>query len=443
MSLVSSFTALLQPLALVMTQPSFHNAVALLTGWVFAPKRTVTNLIAAAGVVRAKHFSAFHRFFARAPWALDAVGLTVCELVVPWLGSKGETIWLAVDDTLARKRGLKVFGVGMHHDPLLSSRGKAITNWGHSWVVLGVVVHFPLWPERAFCLPILFRLYLNHEAAARARRVGRTRPELAVEMLNVLCRTRRERRFHLLADSAYGGQSVLNHRPPNCDLTSRLLLSARLHAAPPVRPSGAKVNGRPRVRGRRLATPEQMLDGATGRATRLTLNLYGRRDRVRLCETVAFAYSAPNTRLRVVAVEPLSGGRGRQTFYSTRSELSGVEILTAYAWRWSLEVAFHDGKQSLGFEQPPGWSRRAVERTAPVALLLYTLTVLWFVEDGHRDYRPLERPWYTTKREPSFADMLGTLRRVSLREQVLSWGLCGPGSQEVLQLLENTAHLAA
>ena len=48
-------------------------------------------------------------------------------------------ILLAIDDTLARKRGLKVFGVDMHHDPLLSSRGKAITNWGHSWVVLRVM----------------------------------------------------------------------------------------------------------------------------------------------------------------------------------------------------------------------------------------------------------------------------------------------------------------
>ena len=31
----------------------------------------------------------------------------------------------------------------MHHDPLLSSRAKAVTNWGHSWVVLGVIVELP------------------------------------------------------------------------------------------------------------------------------------------------------------------------------------------------------------------------------------------------------------------------------------------------------------
>jgi len=101
--------------------------------------------------------------------------------------------------------------VGMHHDPLLSGRGMAITNWGHSWIVLGVIVRLPLWPGRALCLPILFRMDLNHDATQRARRNCRTGPELAVEMLSVLCQHRKSTHFHVLADRAYGGQSVLCH----------------------------------------------------------------------------------------------------------------------------------------------------------------------------------------------------------------------------------------
>ena len=130
-------------------------------------------------------------------------------------------------------------------------------NWGHSWVVLGVVVRFKHWPERAFCLPILFRLYLNKKSAQRDRRKYRTRPELAVEILRIACGHREKRRFHVLADSAYGGQSVLNELPKNCDLTSRLLMNARLYDAPPERKPGT--NGRPRKRGRLLPTPEAML----------------------------------------------------------------------------------------------------------------------------------------------------------------------------------------
>jgi hypothetical protein len=436
MSLVTSFVVLLQPLALVMTSPSFENLVTILAGWTFAPKRTITAMLQAAGAVGLKHHSAFHRLFASARWSRDRLGLVVFGMLTFWLGD--DVVMLALDDTLARKRGLKMFGVGMHHDPLLSSRGKAITNWGHSWVVLGVIVRFPLWPERAFCLPILFRLYLNNDAAARHRRAYRTRPELAVEMLALVCQARKTQRFHVIADSAYGGQSVLNQLPTNCDLTSRLLMKARLFGPRPERTAGT--NGRPRQRGPQLPTPAQML---SERATRVELNLYGWRDRVRLCDAIGHVYAAPGRPLRVAAVEALVGGRGQQAFYSTCWQATAVEVLRWYAWRWSIEVAFHDSKQSLGFEEPQGWTRQAVERTAPTAMLLYSLIVLWFVREGHRDYRSLDRPWYTTKSHPSFADMLATLRRVSLRAEVLSWGLGGPGSRKVLQVLENTAALAA
>lgn len=434
MSLVPSFVDLLQSLAMLMTMPTFQNFTLIVTGWVFAPRRTITGMIVAAGAVGRKHHSAFHRLFSAARWSPDRLGLAVFDLVAPWLG---ETVFLAVDDTLARKRGLKTFGVGMHLDPLISSRGKKLVNWGHNWVVLGVLVRFPLWPERWFCLPILFRLYLNQSAAGRHRRVYRTRPELALEMLGLVCRARNSRRFHVVADSAYGGQSVLANLPENCELTSRLLLKARLYAPPPERVPGQ--TGRPRKRGERLPSPAEML---TTRCRRLSLAIYGRKDRVRLACARACVHAVPDRLLKVVAVEPLSGGRTQQAFYSTCTEASAPEILTWYAARWSLEVAFHEAKGHLGFEEPQNWTRRAVERTAPVALLLYSLVVLWFVCDGHRSYQPPRRPWYETKRHASFADMLATLKSQSLREQVLLTPLTERGRRKLLTTLENTVSLA-
>lgn len=435
MFLVSSFAVVLQELAIVMTAPSFQNFVTVLTGWIFARRHTVTGMLTAAGVAGKRHHAAFHRVFAQAQWSLDALGLSVFRILEPLLDK--DPIFVALDDTLARKRGKKTFGVGMHHDPLLSSRGKTVTNWGHSWVVLGVVVRFPLWPERVFCLPILFRLYLNKQAAERERRAYRSRPELAVALLRVLCEHRQNRRFHALADSAYGGQSVLCHLPSNCDLTSHLVLNARLYALPAPRRPGSK--GRPRKRGEALPTPAEML---RQRARRMTLDLYGRHDRVRMAETTACVHAAPDRLLRVVVIEPLVGGRPTQAFYSTHHAAAALEVLTWYAQRWSIEVAFHDSKMHLGFEEPQGWTRRAVERTAPVAMLLYSLIVKWFATDGHRHYRPPVTTWYVKPRA-SFGDMLGTLRRLSLREQIFAWGLHGPGSQKIQQTLENMLSLAA
>ena len=180
-----------------------------------------------------------------------------------------------------------------------------------------------------------------------------------------------------------------------------------------------------------------------GRARRATVYIYGRHDEVRLCDCEARVHSTPLRSLRVAAVEPLLGGRTRQAFYSTRSDASAEQVLCWYAMRWSLEVTFHDSKQSLRFEEPQGWTRRAVERTAPMAMLLYSLIVLWFAEEGHRHYRAFARPWYTTKQHASFADMLATLRRETIREQVLSLPLTGQGSRKITKALEKIAAIAA
>ena len=91
--------------------------------------------------------------------------------------------------------------------------------------------------------------------------------------------------------------------------------------------------------------------------------------------------------------------------------------------RWSIEVTFENGKQLLGLEDPANRKEKAVRRTAPMALVLYSLIVLWFHQVGHRHLQFPDRPWYRRKEEPSFADMLTTLRRLSWQEKLrtLPW----------------------
>ena len=100
---------------------------------------------------------------------------------------------------------------------------------------------------------------------------------------------------------------------------------------------------------------------------------------------------------------------------------------------WSLEVAFHDSKQSVGSEEPQDWTRRAVEGTASLAMPLHTLIVVWLIRDGHRRYRVVRSQWYPQKEHPSFADMLATLRRESIREKVLLLPPTGLGRQQIIQ----------
>ena len=136
MHLSSSFLELLLSLGPVMTAPTFRNWVQLLSGWLFAPRRTITGMLIAANIAGRRHHSAFHRVFAEGRWSLDVLGLTVLKLALT-LHPKNRPIFLSLDDTLARKRGRKIYGVGMHHDPLISSRKTAIVNRAHSWVIMG------------------------------------------------------------------------------------------------------------------------------------------------------------------------------------------------------------------------------------------------------------------------------------------------------------------
>ena len=100
----------------------------------------------------------------------------------------------------------------------------------------------------------------------------------------------------------------------------------------------------------------------------------------------------------------------RRSMSATDGVLASTRCANWYAMRFSVEQTIQEAKGQLGFEQPQNWSKPAVRRTAPVAMLLYSLVVLWFAREGHRHYAPPHRPWYRGKAAPSFADMLATLR---------------------------------
>ena len=129
-------------------------------------------------------------------------------------------------------------------------------------------------------------------------------------------------------------------------------------------------------------------------------------------------YKAGKDRLLVIVlVRDVLGKRPDQMFYCTCLDWDAKQILSAYAGRWSIEVSFENSKQLLGLEDPANRKEKAVRRTAPMALVLYSLIVVWFHQAGHRHLEFPDRPWYRKKAEPSFADMLTTLRRLSWQDK--------------------------
>jgi SRSO17 transposase len=431
--LVRSFAPLLLALQPCFTQPSFRSFWALACAWILCSgRRSLTRIMQSGDLAQLKHFSSFHRFFSQARWNLDDLGHCVLHLLLPFC----DPILIgAVDDTLARKSGRHIWGAAMHHDPLRSTRARPVFSFGHSWVVLSLHLSFPFAPHKVWAVPILVRLYRKQRAPRAVGRGGklerkqtgpataaqyRTRPQLALEMIQTLAHWIPQRKLRILGDSEYAGGSISRHLPANVELMSRMLMDAALFE--PLPPKPARI-GRPRKRGKRLPNPTQMAHNVSWRWTKVTLPLYGRKVKVWYKSLDALWYSSAGQRLlRVVVVRDPAGHRRDDCFFSTDLTMHPTAILTTFSWRWPLEVCFRDVKQLLGFEDPQNRVSAATQRTAPFVFYIYDLVLLWFALSGHQLHKQplLQRSWYRHKATVSFEDMLRTLRHATWQERIFS-----------------------
>ena len=218
----------------------------------------------------------------------------------------------------------------------------------------------------------------------------------------------------LKAVCAYGGASVLQKLPENLHLISHVHPKGALYEPAPQDQSGQR--GRNRKKGKRLSGMAEWANNRQPWET-LVFDQFGFHATVKVKTIQALYYTAGKDRLlTIVLVRDVRGKRPDQMFYSTCLDWDARQILSTYAARWAIEVTFENGKQLLGFEDPANRKEKAVRRTAPMALMLYSLIIVWFHEEGHRHLKFPDRPWYRQKQEPSFADMLTTLRRQSVEE---------------------------
>jgi len=455
--LVRSFAPLLLAFQPCFTQPSFHSFWALTCAWILCSgRRSLTRIIQSAQLTEFKHYCSFHRFFSQARWNLDDLGHRVFQLLLPFCG---EVLVGAVDDTLARKSGRHIWGAGMHHDPLRSTQSRPFFAFGHNWVVFSLHVCFAFAPQKTWALPILVRLYRKRKNSKLApgrggklerKQIGqatdkqyRTRPQLAVEMIQLVAGWAGQRKLRVLGDSAYAGGSISRHLPANVELISRMTMKAALFEPPPAPTAG---RGRRRKKGQRLPNPEQIAQDRRRTWSKTTVRVYGRKVKVWYHSIDALWYSSAGQKLlRIVVVRDPKGGRRDDCFFSTDLTLTPPQILESFALRWPLEVCFRDVKQFLGFEDPQNRVPQATQRTAPLIFYIYDLALLWYAQSGHRlaHQTTLQRLWYQRKTTVSFEDILRTLRQATWHEKIFSDPRLDAHTRKILQPLMEWAKAAA
>ena len=107
---------LLWSLSVAFSRPTFQRVVLLVLGAVVTPgRRTVAAVLRTMRPLARGHFSSYHRVLSGARWSLWVAGRALAHAVLAHV-PEGEPVVLAVDDTVARHRGPKVYGRGCHRD---------------------------------------------------------------------------------------------------------------------------------------------------------------------------------------------------------------------------------------------------------------------------------------------------------------------------------------
>lgn len=403
-TLPPSLLIVLQALRPCFTAPSFATLSALVTGALSASgPRTVTGMWQAAGLSGSVHWSRAHRFFSRAVWDLDRVGLALARAVVAAFVPDGAAVTVAVDDTLFHRYGTKVHGARYQHDG--SARGRDGIGRGNCFVIAGIVVTVPFL-ARQVCLPVLFRLHIPKTSASKT--------EQARTLTDLLAAGLPGRTIHVVGDALYRGPAWRG-LPSRVTFTTRLAAKSVLYAPEPPR-TGKR--GHPAWKGPRLGTPAEMAAAATWARSRVTR--YGKVETADLAVITCLWWgSLRRTPVRVVLVRDLGEAKAYTLALATTDlTCAGEQIVARYASRWSIEQSIKDGKDLLGAGDAQNRLPAAVGRTTPLGLANLTILVLWYDRAGRPgadlSSRRQAAPWYRHKRHVSVEDMIIAFRRARI-----------------------------
>ena len=144
MSLPIAIIAVLGHFEPLFTQPTWRKACLLIIGTLLGRgRRTVAAALRLSGHVADPHFNVFHHVLNRARWVPLAVSHRLLLVLIATFVLQGATVEIVVDETLERRWGPQITKRSHYRDPLLSSKGRSISNSGLRWVIFALVVHVP------------------------------------------------------------------------------------------------------------------------------------------------------------------------------------------------------------------------------------------------------------------------------------------------------------
>ena len=265
----------------------------------------------------------------------------------------------------------------------------------------------------------------------RPRHKHKTPADLLAQMLRILMHWFPERSFVCTADGDYATHELAElaaaHRE-RLTFVSRFYPRANRFEPPPPY-SG---HGRPRVKGKELPKPAQVVRDCC-RPSVLKVAWYGGgRRRVEVVSGRGHWYRGGRPLVPVlwVFVRDRTGTHREEYFFTTDVTMSPRAVIETYTGRWSIETTFQETRSYLGLETTRGWSRPTVLRAEPCLFCLYTV-VAWLYSEMPRRYTRARAVDWPGKCDVTFSDAITAVRRWLWVE----WVFAIPGHREAFSKL--------
>lgn len=414
LTLPRAYCTLISKFALVFSKRVWHHAQVLLIGAILAPgKRTVTSALRVMGLSDDKHFENYHRVLSRAVWSSLELSRILLLLLVNTFVPTGPVV-MGIDETIERRRGAKIKAKGIYRDPVRSSKSHLVKASGLRWLSAMLLVPIP-WAKRVWALPFLTALAPSERYYEDKARGHKKLTDWARQMLMQVHRWLPERALVVVADSSFAAILLLDRLRrllnPICMVT-RLRLDAALYKpAPPRKPGQA---GRPRVKGDRLPKLKQILQDPKTTWKKVTIrDWYGeKRRQIEIVSSTAVWYHSgmPPVPIRWVLIRDPEGKFRSQALLCTDLTVDPIQIVEWFVMRWRLEVTFQEVRTHLGVETQRQWSDRAIARTTPALLGLFSLVTLLAHCSTRRGKLPIRQAAWYEKPLPTFSDALAIVR---------------------------------
>jgi hypothetical protein len=144
LSLPKAIADVLAPFHVLFAQQrSWQKAQEMLVGAILCQGRhTVSRVLQVMGLGQEQHYGNYYRMRSRVGWSGLAGAQTLLALfIVALVGS--QTVVIGIDETLERRWGKRIWGLGIDRDGVKSSHKHVIKSSGVRWQGMQVLVHLP------------------------------------------------------------------------------------------------------------------------------------------------------------------------------------------------------------------------------------------------------------------------------------------------------------